>query len=169
MNDDKFISWLELLAHYHIDKLIYYYYYYCYLSSGSSTPRFDDLRKTTPRYDESGRGTPRSNSSLSTYGIGNRQPVSGRLLYGLSSSNKSPRSSGSGRESMRSTPRTNTSPHSMVESSLSGDATPLYDENWEYCCITNRTGMLVILWVFLLIVEINYFIQCFFSIDTEDL
>ncbi|KAJ4440072.1 hypothetical protein ANN_08204, partial [Periplaneta americana] len=98
-------------------------------SSGNSTPRFDDLRKMTPRYDESGRGTPRSSSSLSTYGIGNRQPMSGRLPYGLSSSGKSPRSSGSGRESMRSTPRTNTSPHSMVESSLSGDATPLYDEN----------------------------------------
>lgn len=98
-------------------------------SSGSSTPQFDDLRKTTPRYDESGHGTLRSSSSLSTYGMGNRHSVSGRLPYGLSSSNKSPRSSGSGRESMRSTPRTNTSPHSMVESSLSGDATPLYDEN----------------------------------------
>lgn len=103
--------------------------YHCGFSSGSSTPHFDDLRKTTPRYDESGRGTLRSSSSLSTYGMGNRHPVSGRLPYGLSSSNKSPRSSGSGRESLRSTPRTNTSPHSMVESSLSGDATPLYDEN----------------------------------------
>ncbi|CAG7720260.1 unnamed protein product [Allacma fusca] len=38
---------------------------------------------------------------------------------------KSPRS---GRESLRSTPRTNFSPRSMVESSL-GDETPLYDEN----------------------------------------
>lgn len=103
--------------------------YHCGFSSGSSTPHFDDLRKTTPRYDESGRGTLRSSSSLSTYGMGNRHSVSGRLPYGLSSSNKSPRSTGSGRESLRSTPRTNTSPHSMVESSLSGDATPLYDEN----------------------------------------
>lgn len=38
---------------------------------------------------------------------------------------KSPRS---GRESLKSTPRTNFSPRSMVESSL-GDGTPLYDEN----------------------------------------
>ena len=66
---------------------------------------------------------------MSSYGMTNRQPMAGRLPYGLAGSAKSPRSSGSGRESMRSTPRTNTSPHSMVESSLSGDATPLYDEN----------------------------------------
>lgn len=123
--NDKIFQGLELLLHCIIYRISCYHYF----SSGSSTPRFDDLRKTTPRYDESGRATPRSNSSLSTYGMGNRQSMSGRLPYGLSSNSKSPRSSGSGRESMRSTPRTNTSPHSMVESSLSGDATPLYDEN----------------------------------------
>nr|CAD7428568.1 unnamed protein product [Timema monikensis] len=99
--------------------------------SGSSTPRFDDLRKTTPRYDDSGRNTPRSsNGSVGSYQNIRSNSNMGRAPYGMSMG-KSPRGPGSvsGRDSLRSTPRTNTSPHSMIESSLSGDATPLYDEN----------------------------------------
>ncbi|XP_068086670.1 transcription elongation factor SPT6 [Anabrus simplex] len=103
-------------------------------SSGSSTPRYDDIRRTTPRYDDPGRGTPRSSSSGASYGRSGARIVP-PVPYGYppvanSNSTKSPRSiAGSGHDSMRSTPRTNTSPHSMVESSVSGDATPLYDEN----------------------------------------
>lgn len=99
--------------------------------SGNSTPRFDDIRKTTPQFEEAGRATPRSNSSGSSSFNMSVRSNNSRLAYGLSVNNmKSPRStSGSGRDSLRSTPRTNTSPHSMIESSLSGDATPLYDEN----------------------------------------
>nr|CAD7453944.1 unnamed protein product [Timema tahoe] len=99
--------------------------------SGGSTPRFDDLRKTTPRYDDSGRNTPRSsNGSVGSYQNIRSNSNMGRAPYGMSMG-KSPRGPGSvsGRDSLRSTPRTNTSPHSMIESSLSGDATPLYDEN----------------------------------------
>lgn len=65
-------------------------------STGQRTPRFDDLRGT-PQYD-----------TMSVRSSGSRSK----------DLSKSPRSG-------RSTPRTNTSPHSM---SL-GDATPLYDEN----------------------------------------
>lgn len=60
------------------------------------TPRYEDQRKT-PHYDD---GRPSSRASRD-YNHG-----------------KSPRS-------VRSTPRTNTSPHSM----MTGDSTPLYDEN----------------------------------------
>ncbi|XP_022911236.2 transcription elongation factor SPT6 isoform X1 [Onthophagus taurus] len=60
----------------------------------------------TPRSESGGKNTPRS--------VGTRTP----RFEEMRGKGKSPRS-------MRSTPRTNTSPHSM---SL-GDATPLYDEN----------------------------------------
>ncbi|XP_046421769.1 transcription elongation factor SPT6 [Neodiprion fabricii] len=68
--------------------------------SGNSTPRYEDSRKTPRGYDDgSGRATPR-----------NRPPTARTPSY------KSP----------RGTPHTNSSPRSM---SLSGDGTPLYDEN----------------------------------------
>ncbi|XP_031835725.1 transcription elongation factor SPT6 isoform X1 [Nomia melanderi] len=65
----------------------------------SSTPRYDESRKTPRNYEESvGRTTPRNRTSTRT------------------PSYKSP----------RGTPHTNSSPRSM---SLSGDGTPLYDES----------------------------------------
>lgn len=72
------------------------------------TPRYDDHQSSasssrkTPQYDDL-LGRPSSRSSRDR---------------DYHSSTKSPRSA-------RSTPRTNTSPHSM----MLGDATPLYDEN----------------------------------------
>ena len=67
--------------------------------SSTSTPRYEESRRTPRNYEESvGRTTPRNRTS-------NRTP-----------SYKSP----------RGTPHTNSSPRSM---SLSGDGTPLYDES----------------------------------------
>ncbi|XP_055909198.1 transcription elongation factor SPT6 [Eupeodes corollae] len=65
-------------------------------SNSARTPRYEDYPRKTPQYAE-------------------ERPMS---RSGRSDFSKSPRS-------MRSTPRTNTSPHSMNL----GDSTPLYDEN----------------------------------------
>lgn len=62
------------------------------------TPRYDDHARKTPQYDANSRHMSRNSRDYH--------------------SSKSPRS-------VRSTPRTNTSPHSM----MLGDSTPLYDEN----------------------------------------
>ena len=71
---------------------------YAFLRS-SRTPRYDENPRKTPQYDDM---RPLSRSSRdSNYPPG-----------------RSPRS-------VRSSPRTNTSPHSMTL----GDSTPLYDEN----------------------------------------
>ncbi|KAG8224517.1 hypothetical protein J437_LFUL004208 [Ladona fulva] len=106
--------------------------------SGSVTPRQDANRSTprsggagTPRYDE-GRKTPRGSSRngmpLGPSAMGGYQSVQGSQKSPRVGS-ATPRSTPSGRDSARSTPHTNTSPRSMVESSIGGDATPLYDEN----------------------------------------
>ncbi|XP_071442779.1 transcription elongation factor SPT6 isoform X2 [Hetaerina americana] len=106
--------------------------------SGSVTPRQETNRSTprsssgsTPRYEE-GRKTPRgSNRSgmpLTPSAMAGYQSVPGSQKSPRGGS-ATPRSTPGGRESARSTPHTNTSPRSMVESSIGGDATPLYDEN----------------------------------------
>lgn len=119
-----------------------------------STPKYDDGRKTTPRYNDlDNRGSSRSNYpplrsprtpnykgsprisgyemqsprvSYDNSGKSPRLPPGSRYdLFDLGT--KSPHYNTSPRSGI-STPRTITSPRSMVESSL-GDATPLYDEN----------------------------------------
>lgn len=67
--------------------------------SSSRTPRYDENPQKTPQYDD-------------------MRPLSRSSHDSNYPSGKSPRST-------RSSPRTNTSPHSMTL----GDSTPLYDEN----------------------------------------
>lgn len=74
--------------------------------------RYDDYARKTPQYDPTDR--PSSRTSISHGGGVSGYPT------------KSPRS-------IRSTPRTNASPHSMDMGEMNStpfvDSTPLYDEN----------------------------------------
>lgn len=74
---------------------------------GRNTPRGHHATQRTPRYEDPVRKTPQFDDGRPS------SRASRDYNYG-----KSPRS-------VRSTPRTNTSPHSM----MTGDSTPLYDEN----------------------------------------
>lgn len=87
------------LFFFHFLSFLYFLLFLFFSFYSSSTPRYEESRKTPRNYEESvGRTTPRNRTS-------NRTP-----------SYKSP----------RGTPHTNSSPRSM---SLSGDGTPLYDES----------------------------------------
>ncbi|KAJ8959605.1 hypothetical protein NQ318_021791 [Aromia moschata] len=90
---------------------------------GSGSTELMDWQKAAEAWAARSRGTPRSEGRNTPRSIGQRTPRFDEVRNDfdrnrMKNMSKSPRS-------LRSTPRTNTSPHSM---SL-GDATPLYDES----------------------------------------